>query len=71
MKKAIVFIDANNWYHNIKGWFRPSDIDIKKVVNLIVKDKNLDISEIRWYVSMPSIEENELIYKRQRSFLDI
>src|SRR3989344_7974227 len=69
MKKAIVFIDANNWYHNVKNWFKPSDIDIKKVINLISKEKNLEIVGIRWYVSMPSIKDNELIYKRQRSFL--
>ena len=68
-KRAIIFIDANNWYHNIKGWFTPSDIDIKKLCNLISKEKNLEIIEIRWYVSMPSIDDNELIYKRQRSFL--
>ncbi|MEK6859975.1 MAG: NYN domain-containing protein [Nanoarchaeota archaeon] len=69
MKKAIVFIDANNWYHNIKGWFKPSDINIKKVVDLVSKEKNINVTEIRWYVSMPSIKDNELIYKRQRSFL--
>ncbi|MCX6742495.1 MAG: NYN domain-containing protein [Candidatus Pacearchaeota archaeon] len=69
MKKAMIFIDANNWYHNIKHWFKPSDIDITKVAELISKEKKLDIKEIRWYVSMPNIEDNELIYKRQRSFL--
>jgi len=69
MKKAIIFIDANNWYHNVKGWFKPSDIDIKKVAGFIAKEKKVQIAEIRWYVSMPSIEDNELVYKRQRSFL--
>ena len=69
MKKTIVFIDANNWYHNIKGWFKPSDIDIKKTIDLIAKEKKLNVTEIRWYVSMPSIDDNELIYKRQRSFI--
>ena len=28
-KKAIVFVDANNWYHNVKKVFNPGDIDIK------------------------------------------
>ncbi|MBU0760675.1 MAG: NYN domain-containing protein [Nanoarchaeota archaeon] len=69
MKRTMVFIDANNWYHNLKGWLKPSDIDIKKIVNFISTEKNLDIIEIRWYTSMPSREDNELIYKRQRSFL--
>lgn len=69
MKRAIVFIDANNWYHNVKGWFKPSDIDIKKLTDFISKEKKFNITKIYWYVSMPSIEDNELIYKRQRSFL--
>lgn len=69
MKKAIVFVDANNWYHNLKGWFKPGDIDITKVVNLIAKEKELDILGIRWYASMPNRQDNELIYKRQRAFL--
>lgn len=68
-KTAIVFIDANNWYHNVKNWFKPSDIDIIKLGNLISQEKDLDILEIRWYVSMPSMNDNPLIYKNQRSFL--
>ena len=69
IKKAILFVDANNWYHNVKSWFRPSNIDIVKVANLISKEKDLDILEIRWYTSMPSISDNSLTYKMQRSFL--
>ena len=69
VKKAIIFVDANNWYHNVKGWFKPSDIDILKLADLISKEKNLEILEIRWYVSMPSMEDNPLIYKSQRTFL--
>jgi len=68
-KKAIIFVDANNWYHNLKNWFKPSEIDICKVADLISKEKNLDISEIRWYASMPSIKDNPLTYKKQRTFL--
>ncbi len=69
MKKAIVFVDANNWYHNIKGWFIPSDIDICKVVELISKKKNLKILEIRWYASVPDIEDDKLKYMRHMDFL--
>lgn len=69
MKKVIVFVDANNWYHNLKYWFTPSDIDICKVTDLIAKEEGLDILEIRWFISMPRIEDNELVYKRQRAFL--
>jgi len=68
-KRAIIFIDANNWYHNVKHWFKPSNIDIIKLGNLISQEYNLDIVEIRWYASMPSIKDNELTYKLQRAFL--
>jgi len=69
MKKAIVFVDANNWYHNLKRWFKPSDIDIKKVIDLIAKEKKLDIIEIRWYASIPDIEDNKINYMQHMKFL--
>ncbi|MBU4069917.1 MAG: NYN domain-containing protein [Nanoarchaeota archaeon] len=69
IKKAIIFVDANNWYHNIKKWFIPSEIDICKVANLISKEKNLEIIEIRWYASIPNIEDNKLNYTRHMDFL--
>lgn len=68
-KRAIVFIDANNWYHNVKKWFKPSSLDIIKISNMIAKEKNLEIKEICWYASMPNRKDNELIYKNQRAFL--
>ena len=69
MKKAIIFFDANNWYHNVKKIFNPGDIDLKKVGSLISKQFNLDVIEIRWYASVPSIADGELMYKRHRAFL--
>ena len=69
MKKAIIFIDANNWYHNLKYSFRPSEIDICKIAKLIASRKNLDILEIRWYASVPDIEDNKLVYLRHMDFL--
>ena len=69
MKRAIIFIDANNWYHNLKKWFIPSDIDICKVVDLISKENKFDILEIRWYASVPNIEDNKLVYLRHMDFL--
>lgn len=26
-KKAIIFVDANNWYHNVKSVKQPHEID--------------------------------------------
>jgi uncharacterized LabA/DUF88 family protein len=68
-KKAIIFIDANNWYHNVKKYFKPSKIDITKVSNLIAKEKGLKILDIRWFVSVPSIADGEAMYYKHMSFL--
>lgn len=68
-KKAIVFVDANNWYHNVKYWMKPSSIDINKISKFISEEGDLDIIEIKWYASMPSIKDDPLVYKMQRTFL--
>ena len=70
-KRAIFFVDANNWYHNVKYWFKPSEIDICKVVEWISEEKNLETVEIRWYASVPSIEDNKLDYMKHMNFLSI
>ncbi len=70
MKKAIFFFDANNWYHNVKKYHDPSEIDIIKIVNLLSKAKNYEITEIRWYASVPSIDDGSDIYYRHVSYLE-
>ena len=70
IKKAIVFVDANNWYHNVKKYYNPSDVDIVKVADFIKNLKKYSIAEIRWYVSVPSIEDGEKMYFQHLSFLD-
>jgi len=70
MKKAIFFFDANNWYHNIKRYYNPSEIDIKKFVNFLCKIKKYELAEIRWYASVPSISDGENIYYRHISYLE-
>ena len=69
MKKVIIFVDANNWYHNVKKYYNPSDVDICKVSEFISKIFKFNIAGIRWYASMPSIKDGELIYKKHRAFL--
>jgi len=68
-KKAIIFIDANNWYHNVKYSIKPSKIDICKLGKLLSEKYDFEVLEIRWYTSMPDREDNELKYKMQRAFL--
>lgn len=69
MKKVIVFVDANNWYHNVKRYFESGKIDIIKISELLCKAKNYDLVEIRWYASVPSIADGEEMYYRHMSFL--
>jgi len=69
MKKAIVFVDANNWYHNIKKFFQPGQVDIAKVVDFICKVKKYKLAQIRWYASTPSIKDGEVMYYKHMSFL--
>ena len=70
MKKAIFFFDANNWYHNVKRSFNPSEIDIKKVVEFFCKVKGYELVEIRWYASVPSISDGENMYYNHMSYLE-
>lgn len=69
MRKAVIFVDANNWYHNVKHLIKPSDVDIEKLCCLISERNNLEVVEIRWYASMPSRKHDELLYHKQRAFL--
>ncbi len=69
-KKAIFFFDANNWYHNVKRYYDPSEIDVLKLVDLLCKVKDYERVEIRWYASVPSIDDGEDIYYRHISYLD-
>ena len=70
MKKAIVFVDANNWYHNVKRFFEPGEVDILKLAEFLCKVKNYNLIETRWYASTPSIADGEKVYYRHMSFLD-
>ncbi len=69
VKKAIVFVDANNWYHNVKKFFKPGGISIKKVSDLICNNLKLQLAEIRWYASIPDIRDGEETYYEHMRFL--
>jgi len=70
MKKTIVFFDANNWYHNVKKYYNPSEIDIQKLANHLCKVKDYELVEIRWYASVPSLSDGSDIYYRHISYLE-
>lgn len=70
MNKAIFFFDANNWYHNVKKYNNPSEIDILKLVEHFCKIKKYNLVEIRWYASIPSIDDGSDIYYRHVAYLE-
>jgi uncharacterized LabA/DUF88 family protein len=67
---GILFIDANNWYHNLKKYYNNNKVSIKNISNYLSKKLNINIIEIRWYTSIPDIEENEEIYFKHLKFLE-
>lgn len=69
--KAIVFVDANNWYHNVKLLFKPSKISISKLANLIASNLKLSIKEIKWYASVPDIADGQKDYFDHMHFLSL
>ncbi|MCK5624278.1 NYN domain-containing protein [Candidatus Pacearchaeota archaeon] len=69
-KRVIVFIDGNNWYHNVKKWVsKPSDIDFWKLSKFIAKKFDLDVVEIRYYNSVPSLADGQTMYYRHMEYL--
>lgn len=69
-KNAILFIDGNNWYHNAKQIIKkPGYINIVKVAELICSSFKCNLKQIRWYTSIPSIEDGEAMYYDHMSFL--
>ena len=69
-KEAIVFIDGNNWYHNVQSVVdKPRTVDFRKLAKQIGKQFNLTIKEIRYYNSIPDIELGEDVYYKHMMFL--
>ena len=69
-KKAIVFVDGNNWYHNVKSVVeKPRAIDFQKLSRLIAENFDLDVMGIRYYNSTPDIGLGEDNYYKHMVFL--
>ena len=69
MKKARVFVDANNWYHNVKNFFEPGQVDILKLAEFLCYVKKYQLVQVKWYASTPSIADGEAMYYKHMSFL--
>jgi|SRR3989344_919795 len=71
MKKAVIFIDGNNLYHNLKQMkIKPSNLDFQKFVNVISKKFSYEVKEVRYYNSMPTINDGKDIYFSHLKFID-
>ena len=69
MKRSIVFVDANNWYHNVKNFFEPGQVDILKLAEFLCYVKKYQLVQVKWYASTPSIADGEAMYYKHMSFL--
>jgi len=69
-KKAIMFVDGNNWYHNVKSVVeKPRGIDFRKLADMVAEHFDLNIVEIRYYNSVPDIELGDENYYKHMVFL--
>ena len=69
-KKAIMFVDGNNWYHNVKSVVaKPRAIDFRKLGDMVGEHFGLDVVEIRYYNSVPDIELGDENYYKHMVFL--
>ena len=69
-KKAVVFIDGNNWYHNVKSVIeKPRGLDFWKLSKLVCDNFGLEVSEVRYYNSIPHIGLGEENYYKHMVFL--
>jgi len=69
-KKAVMFIDGNNWYHNVKSLVKPRTINFHKLARLIEGQFDVDIFDIRYYNSTPDIGLGDENYYKHMVFLN-
>jgi len=69
--KAVIFIDGNNFYHNLKQMkIKPSNLDFEKFVKAICDHFDCELKEARYYNSMPTIRDGKDIYFSHLKFID-
>jgi uncharacterized LabA/DUF88 family protein len=69
-KRAIVFVDGNNWYHNVKKVIaKPRGLDFFKVGEVVCERFGLELVDVRYYNSVPDIDLGEENYYKHMVFL--
>ena len=70
-RRAIIFIDGSNFYHNSKSLIdKPSKIDFKKLSEFVCDHFQLELNEIRYYNAVPDISDDKTVYYKHMEFLD-
>jgi uncharacterized LabA/DUF88 family protein len=70
-RQAIVFIDGNNLYHNLKSFsVKPGQIDLSKLSESVCRHFECEMKAVRYYNSIPSINDGKETYERHMHFLD-
>jgi len=71
MKDAVIFIDGNNLYHNLKQMkIKPGTLDFQKLVNLICNYFKCNLQEVRYYNSIPPLRNGKELYFSHLKFID-
>jgi uncharacterized LabA/DUF88 family protein len=71
MKKAVLFIDGNNLYHNLREMrVKPNNLDFLKFAKLICAHFNCEILEVRYYNSVPTLRDGKDTYFSHLKFID-
>lgn len=71
IRKAIVFIDGSNFYHNSKSIISKKDkINFNKLSIFISEKFGLDLKQIRYYNAVPDISDGKEVYYKHLEFLE-
>lgn len=70
MSEAVLFIDGNNLYHNVKLMgIKPSLIDFVKLSEFICSFFKVKWKRTIYYNSLPSIDDGKSVYYNHMKFL--
>ncbi len=71
MKEAVIFIDGNNLYHNLKQMrIKPNNLDFEKFTEFICKHFKVLLKEVRYYNSIPTLRDGKELYFSHLKFID-
>ena len=70
MKNAVLFIDGNNLYHNLRNMYlKPGDLSFKKLISFISKHFKCKIKDTYYYNSLPDIRDGQSRYYSHLSYM--